>query len=277
MPNSPIVKRAAAADTTTDRFIYLVEALWRGNRSRAAEELGCSHTAVSRVLTGKRPLGARLLKLVTEHSRVNPLWIMSGEGEPLLAERSDDNSEGWPLPVVTRPLPGTPSKHRALLTGQTFPVPGIWASATRYWLQISGEHRAKDVKRFRIAIGDRLLVETDVGDFRRELRRLYGRLGIVNVGTNADLRLELVRFDADETGDAAVVTGKTLGGFVVEIKTTSGLGNQESEGRAMVFDDEEDGKEKSKKDTKPTQSQQPLHREPNSLVGVAVALVRLEP
>jgi hypothetical protein len=197
---------------------------------------------------------------------------MSGEGEPLLAERSDDNSEGWPLPVVTRPLPGTPSKHRALLTGQTFPVPGIWASATRYWLQISGEHRAKDVKRFRIAIGDRLLVETDVGDFRRELRRLYGRLGIVNVGTNADLRLELVRFDADETGDAAVVTGKTLDGLAFKMKFTSAIVGSKAHGRHVDL-----GEPRSLPASKPIDRPQPLHREPDHLVGICVVLVRLEP
>jgi hypothetical protein len=198
---------------------------------------------------------------------------MSGEGEPVLAERSDDNSEGWPLPVVTRPLPGTPSKHRALLTGQTFPAPGIWASATRYWLQISGEHRAKDVKRFRIAIGDLLLVETDVGDFRREHRRLYGRLGIVNVGTSADLRLELARFDADETGDAAAaVPGRTLGGLVLEIKFPSAIDLNKKRGRHVGLS--EPGSTPARK---PKDRLQPLHCEPNSLIGVGVALVRLEP
>jgi len=270
-------KTAAAADKPAERLVFLLEALWSGNRSAMAAAIGCSHTAISQVATGKRPLGGRLMKLVAEHPKVNPIWLLSGEGEPLLAEGTGVPSEGWPVPVVHSPLPGPPMEHPALLTGRTFPAPGVWARESRYWLQIRDGQEITTAMGSRLAAGVLLLIETDVGDFRREPQQLNGRLGVINTGTDAEVTLQLMRFVFDAN---AGLNG--LSAIATEAATHEAqqLGVGERKKRLVKLDpkpeldSEADMISKPKrKSTRPTASTV----DPNEVVGVMVAFVGIDP
>lgn len=66
-----------------ERFLWLIDALFGGNQHRAAEFLGCSQAAISKVAVGKQDPGGKLLTKICQHDKVNPMWVMTGEGSAL--------------------------------------------------------------------------------------------------------------------------------------------------------------------------------------------------
>src|SRR5689334_73205 len=81
-----------------DRVRYLLEVFWNNNRSAMARDIGVSHSIIAKVVAGDQPPGRHLMAKIAEHPRINPGWVLSGEGEPFVAEHSGA-AEGWPVPV----------------------------------------------------------------------------------------------------------------------------------------------------------------------------------
>ena len=98
-------------------------------RLLAAQRL---RTLIYRIVSGEQPPGRQMLSALADHPKGNPAWLLSGSGEPLLAERDDGVSGGWLLPIAREPLPGAPEDHRDRLSDDKFPVPGSFYRSTPY-------------------------------------------------------------------------------------------------------------------------------------------------
>jgi len=257
--------RKPAVDDVAERFVFLLDAIWQGNRSSMSAEIGCSQAAISQIATGKRPPGRRLLTLVSGHPKVNPAWLLTGSGEPLLAARGDVPSEGWPLPVVKDPLPGLPSDYKTLLTGFTFPAAGAWAAPSRYWLEVQPGDAFTTEKGSNLSPLDFLLIETNTTNYLRDRRQLCGRIGIVNSGTTEDQQLTRIRFSDDET---AAVAGQALNrkfDVVFPFSPTKATGRQQRQVHL------------SETDRSAGQKRSQVVVTSSSLVGICLALVRTRP
>jgi hypothetical protein len=153
--------RPGPESTVNQRVTYLLENVWNDNRSEMARDIGVTPSVLTKVAAGTQSAGRRLLAAIASHPKVNPAWVMSGEGEPVLAERSSAPTDGWPVPIARHLLPGSPDQHRDLLSGETFPLAGGLFRQSRYWLKM---HPSEPITRHRwVAVrpDDLLLMETD--------------------------------------------------------------------------------------------------------------------
>ena len=191
-----------------ERVAGLLRSIWAGNRAAMARDVGVSHTAINRVVNGQRPPGRSLLTAISGHPKVNPGWLLTGEGEPLLAERKDTGAGGGNVPVAKRPLPGPPGEHADLLSGDSFPVAHPFYRATQYWLEIQPKDPVVRDASQRIMPNDLLLLDTDtamlndlaVGDTRLCVVRVSGK-----TETKHKLGLLLLEREEEEGGDVLSV------------------------------------------------------------------------
>lgn len=198
-PNSKGLAAAHATpgpeSTPSQRVRWLLDRVWEGNRSEMARAVGCSHSVLTKIAAEQQDPGRRLLTAIASHPKVNPGWLLSGQGEPLLAERPDAPPEGWPIPIAKQVLPGPPDLHRDLLSGEHFPVAGGFYRPTRYWLEIQRGDLVAKSDEVRIDAGDLLLMETDE-NWRRQIPMVDERLCVVRLdfkGKRED-RLGLVSY-----------------------------------------------------------------------------------
>jgi hypothetical protein len=176
--------------SASERVVWLLNAIWKGNRSEMGRSVGCSHTVLAKIVGGQQGPGRRLLASIAEHPKVNPGWLLSGAGEPLLASGSM-SAEGVMLPIAQRPLPGHPDRHREYLSGQSFPVPSAYYRDSRYWLAIERGARMLNDLRESFEVGDLLLMETSP-EWCQQFNQVNGRLCIIRMASKA-LPPELAR------------------------------------------------------------------------------------
>lgn len=152
------------SSTPSERVVWLLATLWGGNRSEMARAIGCSHTVLTKIAAGLQSPGTRLLSAIAQHPKINPAWLLSGDGEPLLQERADTPTEGWPLPISRQLLPGAPDEFRSMLSGETFPIAGAFFRETRYWFQVQrGEPVLRDSS-LKLDVGDLLLLDANTAN-----------------------------------------------------------------------------------------------------------------
>ena len=172
-----------AKSSPAQRVIWLLEQVWNGNRSEMGRAIGCSHSVLTKIAAGQQAPGRHLLTAIAAHPKVNPTWLMSGEGEPLLAERSDSPAEGWPLPIARQIIVGPPAQYRTLLSGEHFPVTGAFYQPSRYWLEIQPSDPITRSRHNLAKDGDLLLMETDPV-WWKETYLVDGRTCVVRVQIN---------------------------------------------------------------------------------------------
>jgi transcriptional regulator with XRE-family HTH domain len=166
--------------TPAGRLRYFFEVLFESNQSRMAESLGCSQAVISKILLGQQQPGARVLSALAGYPRVNPAWLLTGDGEPLLANRPDDADGGWLLPIAHAPLPGAPQEHKELMSGDYYSVAGSHHRPSRYWLPVGPADPITRDRTSKVAAGDLLLMESDASHWQ-DLEKLDRRLGVVRV------------------------------------------------------------------------------------------------
>src|SRR4029079_8247977 len=123
--------------------------------------------------------GRRVLQCICQHPKVNPGWLISGEGSPLLASDPEGPSRGWPIPIAKRLLPGPVDKFSEYLSPEVFPVAGAFFGATRYAYCVAEDDPVVNIPWLKIATGDWLLVETDRHAWQ-EASQLEGRFVTVS-------------------------------------------------------------------------------------------------
>lgn len=160
-----ISRRSASTPGPTslprDRVVWLLENVWRGNRSEMARAIGVTHSVLTKIAAGQQNAGRRVLGAIASHPKVNPTWLLTGDGEPLLAAASEPGTEGWPAPIFRQLLQGTPAENRGLWSGESFPLPGGLHRESRYWLKILPNNPILTHPFARIRPYDLLLMETD--------------------------------------------------------------------------------------------------------------------
>ena len=188
-------KKRPSKTTPIDRFTYLWEAVWRKNSSAMAREIGVSHTAVAKVVRDGQPPGRHLLESVAGHAKVNPGWLLSGEGEPLLAEKTVSQSGGWQVPISLVLLPGPIAKHQELLSGKSAFTAGFYYRPTRYWYEVPADAAIVKRNRERVSGGDLVLIETDPKQVRRLLDEsaTYGLLCVIRQEIDSGVATKLAR------------------------------------------------------------------------------------
>lgn len=147
--------------TASERVSWLLEHLWSGNRSQMARDIGVSHSVLAKIAAGTQSAGRRLLGAIASHPKVNPGWLLTGQGEPLLAASTASPADGWPLPISRQLLWLRPSEQREFFTGETFPVPGALYRETRYWLRVLPANSLVQLPLWAVRPHDLLLMETD--------------------------------------------------------------------------------------------------------------------
>ena len=73
-------KHRGASDDAVERIRYVLRHYWGDSQSAMARELGCSQTAIWKVVSGRANPGKRLLSLISGHAGVSPQWLSYGEG-----------------------------------------------------------------------------------------------------------------------------------------------------------------------------------------------------
>jgi transcriptional regulator with XRE-family HTH domain len=143
--------------TAAERVVWLLRKLWGGSQTKMAADTGISQTAISNVITGRRAPGRKFLLAVASHPLVSAAWLLTGEGDRLLALGSESASNAPMLPVASRLLLGPIHEHREHLSGTYMPVSRPDFARSRYWLHVTTSEWARGD----VAAGDALLVETD--------------------------------------------------------------------------------------------------------------------
>lgn len=176
-------RHSPAVKTPADRVRFILKTVFEDNQSKLAAEIGIAQPVISRVVTGVQQPGTRFLQALAQHPRVNPAFIVSGEGPPLLASDPNMPSEGWPVPIVTSLLPGSPEEYQALLTGKKLLMPSGIHSPSRYFYDLPEPKKEPllDYGKELLAIGDLLLMEADAAAWRDNLRVLDDRLCAVRL------------------------------------------------------------------------------------------------
>lgn len=172
------------------RVAWLLKNLWGGNQAAMSQEVGCSRTAIYKIVTGEQPPGRRLLSAIASHPKVNPGWLLAGEGEPLLAERKDTTVGEMILPVAKRPLPGAPSEHADMLSGESFPVAQPFYRVSRYWLEIQRTDPIAKHGGQSVTPGDLLLMDADPLVWNR-VAAIDQQLAIVRVSARKGIEYKL--------------------------------------------------------------------------------------
>lgn len=170
-------KKALKLPSENERVCYLLDFLFEGNQSKMADALGIPQPVISRVATGKLRPGKKLITALTGHPKVNPAWLATGKGDPLLANETS-TSEGWPVPVASCLLPGGPSDCKKMLTPLVQYVPGVMYRDSLY--AVKADHcMPQDMEDFHILPDDLLLIETDSDAWNKNINSLNRRLVVV--------------------------------------------------------------------------------------------------
>lgn len=177
--------------TPAARVKWLVQTRFQGNRSAFAGAVGVSHTIIAKVASGQPP-GRKLLTNIAEHLRVNPTWLLTGNGEPYLEPHDLGGQSG--LPASRKLLPGPPFDHQNLLTDGWIDLSGQLFFSSQYWLILVSDQPILREPFLGFRCSDQLLFETDRTRFPRE-RSLIQSLCIIRFsGNEPQLKLGAVTY-----------------------------------------------------------------------------------
>jgi hypothetical protein len=128
-------------------------------------------------IQGREP-GRRVLEAIAAHPKINPAWVLTGEGEPLL-EAAPTGGKPIVLPVAKAALPGPPAQHGELLTEEAIDFQNFFTK-TQYWLRLNRGDLILNDPRGLFQVHDLLLIETDRRKFPAK-DRLSGHLCVVKI------------------------------------------------------------------------------------------------
>jgi len=196
--NINLRRRAQKPTTAAERVVWLLAHVWADNRTAMARDCACSHTVLIKIANGDRQPGRDLLERIAQHPKINPAWLFSGEGEPLVAEKQE-STDGWPLKISTTPLPGPLEDHVGLLTAKSLAVSGAVYSPSRYVYQVAPNEPLVQDRDVAVLAGDLLIIESDPTVWQRNLFALDDKVCAVRFGVGEDESVMLAVVDAHPT------------------------------------------------------------------------------
>jgi hypothetical protein len=255
-----------------ERIKWLFSRLWQGNQSRMAEELGFSRMGVHNVLSGRQAPGRRLLMAIGAHPKVNPAWVLTGEGEPLLAERQAGFTGGYLLPIYRQLPPGTPQDHQRLQSGEWYPVQQAFHGVPRYWYEVQAGDTIMHDPNQKVSVADLLLMDADP-EPRRRPEEVHGLLGAVLVpAADDDKQVKLATLTYHPGGPRARprLLASVLGG-ALPYTSNIGMPKPIPAKRRKILRERPTGERAEP--SKPTHAQ-PIEVQPADIVAVCLMLVR---
>jgi hypothetical protein len=69
-----------------ERVKWLLNKLWAGHQTRMADDIGVNQSSIGNVIHGRREPGRAMLMSIASVPLVNPAWLLTGEGSPLILE-----------------------------------------------------------------------------------------------------------------------------------------------------------------------------------------------
>jgi hypothetical protein len=167
-----------------------------------AEAISVSHTVVNKIASKTREPGRRLLAAIGQHPKINPAWLLTGQGAPLL-EAADD-ARDKPVPVARQLLPGSPQQYADLMSGDALDHGHLFLP-TQYWLRLQPGQPLLEDPEYGFLLNDLLLLETDRRRFPG-VQSLHGwlcvvRLPAVEPGKEPVLKLGAVDYHQASPGE----------------------------------------------------------------------------
>ncbi len=154
MGKRPTPDQVAWQEAARERVRLVLARRYDANQTRLAHALGVSHTLVNLVVRGGQPPTRNLMARLGVIEGVNPRWADTGEGEPFTS-----GIRGT-LPVSGVLLPGPPTDHAMLLSGERFTAPSAFDRESCYFWRVPPDHPATGVADWRLRSGDLALLET---------------------------------------------------------------------------------------------------------------------
>jgi len=181
------------------RIDWLLKKVWQGSQTKMARDIGVSQSVISHVVVGRQEPGRKLLAAIASNSLVNSRWLITGEGEPLVAQFTEPGRRA--LYVARTLFEGFPDDHGECL-GDMLEVPLRLYRPTRYWFEIPADCPLVSVSSLKIAVGDLVLFEPDQKGWPDSIK---GHPGIVK---SADGDLSLT-YAADHRGNTVSINSST--------------------------------------------------------------------
>jgi transcriptional regulator with XRE-family HTH domain len=179
------------------RVVLLRERLAEGSSSRFAELVGCTPGAISHIVNARYEPGATILKRIARLPDVNAHWLKTGDGEPILDERT--------IPVADRLLPDPIARSGGCFTTERHSAQLPFSSASMYAIRachaMGSELRAELLLQPR----DILIVETDLKQRRQNLDSFNDKLCCVKQKKTASGLVRLERIVATGQGELRVL------------------------------------------------------------------------
>jgi len=185
--------------TTRERLVWLLNNVWRGSRSAMASDLGFSHAAIVKIVQGEREPGRGMLASLAAHPKVNPKWLMHGEGEPLLDKQSQLSAAIWSRPISRDLLSAVPGETEKLAASDVF---RLGAEESTYFYATAGNEPVALDEREKILPDDLFLMAPVPQEAHEDPRLLDGRICAVrrSTGTGSTLLLARIRCHLEQQG-----------------------------------------------------------------------------
>ena len=182
-----------------ERVVWLLNNVWRGNRSAMAADLGFSHAAIVKLVQGEREPGRGMLAALASHPKVNPTWLMEGTGEPLLDKQSQWSAAVWARPISRDLIAAVPSEVEKLLASDRFQL-GV--NGPGYFYCCAGNEPISLDENEKVLPDDLFLMVPVPQEAREDPRFLDGRICAVrrSTGTGSTLLLARIRCHLEQQG-----------------------------------------------------------------------------
>jgi hypothetical protein len=152
------------------RVKWVLDNLYHGKQRRMAAAMQMSQPLISRIINGRQGAGSEFLAAMARLPGLNPEWVQSGTGEPLLPPTKGT------LPICVCLLPGWPARYPELHTGQRHPVADAFCRDSRYWLVLREACPLLKKASLALLAGDLALLDADDAAWSGQLHALAGRI-----------------------------------------------------------------------------------------------------
>ena len=150
------------------RVLYVRDAVAGGSNSELARRAGCSAGSISNIANSRNEPGASVLERIGQLPEVNSHWLKTGEGEPILDDRT--------ILVATQLVPGPIAKNPHCFSMQRRAASLPYNTDSMYAIHVHSAMEPELQARLRFLPDDILVIETDLRARRRNIESLHRKL-----------------------------------------------------------------------------------------------------